>query len=215
MGNTTKNATEDQLYYAMNPDNFIDDASGKYMFLRLYYVDGIKASDLNTALKGMGVLEGQGSAFIEAGKEFNVNPIYLAAHAMHETGKGISVLAKGVYVTSVDGKAVTPKTTYNMYGIGATDGQATKAGSERAYKEGWFTVKDAIIGGAEFISTGYIQSTKYKQNTLYKMRWNFDVTWHEYATDINWAYAQTLYIKAIVDKMSNPVLVFEVPKFTE
>ncbi|OPJ65063.1 N-acetylglucosaminidase [Clostridium oryzae] len=219
VGNSTKEAGKDELYDAMSPSNYVKDPQGRFMFLMLNYASGIKAGDLNAALKHMGILEGHGSAFLKAAKKYHVNPIYLAAHAIHETDKGTSELANGVKVSSAGGKAVEGKIVYNMYGIGANDGKAVKNGSERAYKEGWYSVDKAIVGGAEFISTYYIQSSTNKQYTLYKMKWNFAENScrpdHEYATDIYWAYNQTKYIKDIVDKMKNPVLVFEVPKFTK
>ena len=214
--------TRDQIAYYMNPDNFINQSNGKYMFLKLSYTDGITVDDLNKVLSGKGILQGKGSVFLEAGRRNNINPIYLVAHALLETGNGSSQLANGVLVTSIHSEFgndsstmidVADKKTYNMFGIGAYDRAALMWGSEKAYSEGWFTVDDAIIGGAAWIGKGYIASSTYKQNTLYKMKWNFDVIWHEYATDIGWAYKQTNMIKTLVDQMDNPVLCFEVPSF--
>ena len=208
-------ATYEELTYYMDPGNFINDDAGKYMFLKLNYIEGILAEDLNKVLQGKGVLDSKGQAFIDAGKKFNINPIYLVAHSLLESGNGTSRLSNGVEVAKVKGLTVEPKVTYNVYGVGAHDNAAVVAGSEYAYEKGWFTVEEAIIGGAAFISEGYIQSDKYKQNTLYKMKWNFEVLWHEYATDIGWASKQTTRIKALVDMMDNPVLIFEVPVFSE
>ena len=220
-------ATRDEIAYYMNPANFINDPAGKYMFLKLSYSDGIQASQLNNVLKGKGVLEGKGDAFIEAGKRANVNPIYLVAHALLETGNGTSTLARGAI--KVDKlheefgnvksslKSVESKTIYNMYGIGALDSDADLWGSEKAYAEGWFTVEDAIIGGAKWIGNGYINSATYNQNTLYKMRWDFTTSsmWHQYATDVGWAYKQTVRIKNIIDVMDNPVIHLEIPTFNK
>ncbi|WP_238902752.1 Ig-like domain-containing protein [Clostridium sp. YIM B02506] len=220
-------ATRDEIAYYMNPANFINDPAGKYMFLKLSYSDGIQASQLNNVLKGKGVLEGKGDAFIEAGKRANVNPIYLVAHALLETGNGTSTLARGAI--KVDKlheefgnvksslKSVESKTIYNMYGIGALDSDADLWGSEKAYAEGWFTVEDAIIGGAKWIGNGYINSITYNQNTLYKMRWDFTTSsmWHQYATDVGWAYKQTVRIKNIIDAMDNPLIHLEIPTFNK
>ncbi|WP_139903821.1 Ig-like domain-containing protein [Clostridium thermarum] len=205
--------TYEQVKYYMDPENFINDPSGKYMFLKLTYIEGIDVEDLNRTLAGKGVLEGKGQAFLDGGKLYNVNPLYLIAHALLETGNGKSKLATGINVTSVGGVPVEPRVTYNIYGIGARDSNPNVLGSEYAYKQQWFSVDAAIIGGAKFISESYIQNEVYKQYTLYKMKWNFDVIWHEYATDIGWASKQTKSIKALVDQMERPVLVFEVPVF--
>ncbi|HLS53866.1 MAG TPA: SH3 domain-containing protein, partial [Tissierellaceae bacterium] len=57
-----------------------------YQFLVLSGSSGIGASDLNKELKGKGILEGMGQAFIDAGKKYNINEIYLLSHALLETG---------------------------------------------------------------------------------------------------------------------------------
>ncbi len=218
-------ATRDEVAYYMNPLNFINDSSGKYMFLKLNYTEGLQASQLNSVLKGKGVLEGKGEAFIEAGRRANINPIYLVAHALLETGNGTSTLARGaIKVDKIHDefgnensqlKSVEPKTIYNMYGIGALDKDANLWGSEKAYSEGWFTVEDAIIGGAKWIGSGYINSATYNQNTIYKMRWDFSTSsmWHQYATDVAWAYKQTSRIRSIVESMDDPIIHFEIPRF--
>ncbi len=220
--NTSISASREQIEYCLNPNNYINDANGKYMFLKLTYFDGVSANDLNKVLEGKGVLQGKGSVFLEAGRTYNVNPIYLVAHSLLETGNGGSRLANGINVTSVDGSDVTPKTVYNVFGIGAYDADANRYGSERAYKEGWTTVDKAIVGGAQFISQTYIRSQVYKQDTLYKMKWDLGFLerndgstspWHQYATDIYWPYKQTFKIKEIIDQMQSPVLQFEVPNF--
>nr|WP_275299528.1 Ig-like domain-containing protein [Clostridium sp. YIM B02506] len=218
-------ATKDEIYYYMNPENFRNDSIRKYMFLNLNYSNGISDSQLNKALEGKGVLAGKGQAFLEAGKRANVNPIYLVAHALLETGNGTSKLSNGsITVKEIheefgniksDIKNVSDKKIYNVYGIGALDQGADLWGSEKAYSEGWFTIEDAIIGGAKWIGNGYVNSTTFKQNTLYKMRWDFstDEMWHQYATDVGWAYKQTVQIKKIIDCMDNPVIHLEIPRF--
>ncbi|MEL7598468.1 MAG: glucosaminidase domain-containing protein, partial [Clostridiaceae bacterium] len=111
------------------------------------------------------------------------------------------------------GKSVTPKVAYNMFGVRAIDSDPNRCGSEYAYTQGWFTVDAAILGGAKFISTGYINSDKYKQNTLYKMKWNVEVTWHQYATDIGWAKKQISRIKQLIEQCNGAKPVYEIPNF--
>jgi len=206
--------TLNDLTYYMNPANFIADDRGKYMFLKLNYRDGVAVEDLNTMLTNKGVLNAKGQAFLTAGQTYNVNPIYLVAHSLLETGNGGSTLAKGILVSSVDGKPVTPRVVYNMYGVGAYDIDADRCGAEYAYDHGWFTVDAAIIGGAEFIGKEYINSTR-KQDTLYKMKWDLVDIWHEYATDIGWAYKQTYVIKQLVAQTRSSVLYFEIPVYKQ
>lgn len=204
--------SQNLIKYYMNPNNFLDDY-GKYIFLNLNYMEGVTAENLNTILKGKGVLDGKGAVFLQAAKESNINPIYLVSHAMLETGNGTSQLAKGILVSSVEGKPVTPKVAYNMFGVRAIDSDPNKYGSEYAYTQGWFTVDAAILGGAKFISTGYINSDKYKQNTLYKMKWNVEVSWHQYATDIGWARKQIKNIKGLMEQCEGAKPVYEIPNF--
>ncbi|WP_160674324.1 Ig-like domain-containing protein [Clostridium sp. C8-1-8] len=206
-------ATNEDVRYYMDVNNFLNNDTYRYMFLKLNYAEGISVDNLNNAVKGQGILDGKGQAFLDGGKRYNINPIYLVSHSLHETNNGLSRLANGILVTSVDGQTVEPRIVYNMYGIGAKNSDPERLGSEYAYKQGWFTVDSAIIGGASFISTDYITSLKYQQNTLYKMKWNYQDVYHEYATDVNWAKAQTTNIKKLIDKMSNPTLYFEVPAY--
>lgn len=204
------NAAKKDVMYYLNPKNFLEDEKQRFQFLDLSKNSNSSVATLNSALKGYGILEGQGQAFIDAGKEHGLNDIYLISHALLETGNGTSELAKGVKVgKNASGKPtlVTKgnqsklkdiKIVYNMYGIQAYDNCALECGAKHAYTKKWFTPELAIIGGAEFIGKSYI---KQGQNTLYKMRWNplsmseNGVASHQYATDIGWASKQinTMY----------------------
>ncbi|NLJ40257.1 MAG: SH3 domain-containing protein, partial [Clostridiales bacterium] len=186
-----------------------------YQFLVLSGGSGVSAEDLNSKLVGKGILEGQGQAFIDAGKKYNINEIYLLSHALLETGHGKSELANGILVDTVDGEEVEPKIVYNMFGIAAYDSSPIRSGSERAYKEGWFTPEEAIIGGGKWIAGNYINHSTYKQDTLYKMRWNpANPGVHQYATDVGWAYKQTsnmdLFFE-ICDGLESVSLKFDIP----
>ena len=190
----------------IDPTNQIYDSIGQYQFLQLSYNECTTAEQLNNVLKGKGVLEGKGQVFIDAGRESNVSPIYLIAHALLETGNGTSTLAKGVVVNG--------KTVHNLFGIQAVDSDPIGKGSQYAYEQGWFSVDLAIKGGAKWISGRYINNATYKQDTLYKMRWNpSNPTVHQYATDIRWAYNQVANIKKVIDQLQNVVLNFDIPVF--
>src|SRR5699024_5790477 len=103
----------------------------KFQHLRLDSRVGVSATELNKALKGEGVIEGQGKAFINGAKKYGVNEAYLISHAFLETGHGTSKLAKGVKYKG--------KTVYNMFGIGAVDSDPLNGGAKTAYENGWFT----------------------------------------------------------------------------
>jgi beta-N-acetylglucosaminidase len=206
-------ATSNTVKTSMDAANFIFDDANKFIFMDLSYVADsykITAEDLNKVLVGQGVLEGKGQAFLDGANTYSVNPYYLIAHAIHETGKGTSVLSKGQVVTDtytkfgdkssivVGGSPVVPVGTivYNVFGIGAYDSDPQLWGKQRAYSEGWFTVEDAIKGGAKWISINYINRAGNNQNTLYKMRFNLAAdNYHEYATDLGWAVKQANRIR--------------------
>jgi beta-N-acetylglucosaminidase len=198
----------------VDPANIINDEYRKYEFLKLSYNEGASVIDLNNVLNGRGILNGRGQEFLNSAKANNINPIYLISHAILETGSGTSALSKGIEVSSVDGIDVPPKVVYNLFGIGAFDSNPNKYGSEYAYKQGWFSIEQAISGGAYFISKGYINNTSTNQNTLYKMRWNpANPGTHQYATDVRWAYNQIFNIKKLVESCPNSVIYFDIPVF--
>ncbi|MCR1875997.1 Ig-like domain-containing protein [Paraclostridium bifermentans] len=215
-------ATNEDIEYYINHKNF-QSTKDMYQFLRLdIYKDLTSARDLNQYLAKVlktpdtNPLSNQGQAFIDACKKYSIDPIYLVAHTMLETGYGSSKLAKGYevvldnngeaiyYNKQINGKTYkfvkikdssTPSDTktvrvHNLFGIGAIDQAATEGGVTTAYENGWTTPEKAIEGSAKWISNGYINRPNFKQNTLYYMRWYYDTengNWHQYATDIGWA----------------------------
>lgn len=191
-----RNASGSDVKFYLDPQNFINDEKQKFQFLDLSKNAGVTVDQLNQVLQGKGVLSGQGQAFIDAGKLYGINELYLVSHALLETGKGTSSLATGI---NYEGKTV-----YNMYGVGAFDNDPDNLGAKTAYSYGWDSPYKAIVGGARFIANGYIDGNnkqKIVQNTIYKMRWNpegmarYGSATHQYATDIGWAYKQinTIY----------------------
>lgn len=208
----TNAASKNQIKYYIDPNNFMDDY-GKYQFLKLTYIDGITADDLNAILKGKGILEGKGQAFLDAAQKNNINPAYLVSHALLETGNGTSLLANGGLKDN-SGNYVYGAPAYNFFGIGAIDADANYYGTKTANDNKWFTPEAAIEGGAEWISPRYINNPDTKQDTLYNMRWNpVNPGEHQYATDISWAYKQIQRIRDIISQAKNAVLVFEIPQF--
>nr|WP_241741943.1 SH3 domain-containing protein [Shouchella lehensis] len=189
----------------MNPNNFNQGTSAYLQFLDLSSSAGLSAQSINSQLlSNKGTLSGHGQTFINASKLHGVNEIYLISHALLETGNGGSQLARGVQYNG--------RTVYNMYGIGAFDGNAVQAGARYAYNQGWFTPEDAIIGGARFVSNNYFARG---QTTLYKMRWNpASPGTYQYATDVGWAVKQTHQMANLYGLVDNYNLQFSVPVYT-
>ncbi|MBC5635703.1 peptidoglycan-binding protein [Ornithinibacillus sp. BX22] len=208
LGYKWRNATSDDTLYYLDPRNFVKDENQKYQFLDLRHFTGVPVEELNKLLQGAGKLAGKGAVFSEAARKANINEIYLVSHAILETGRGSSSLADGSM--KHEGKSV-----YNFFGIGAYDNCAKECGKQRAIQEGWFTVDEAIIGGAQFAKNDYIYAG---QHTLYLMRWNpanmvqYNRAGHQYATDIGWASKQITNYKNIYSK-GNYNLIFDVPVY--
>lgn len=192
---TAYDSIKSQLTSNIDPLNLENDSSKIYEFLELSYSDCVSADILNTMFGSNNILSGKGQVFIDAAKVANVNPIYLAGHAILETGHGTSTLANGG-AKKITGEYTYGMPVYNFFGIGAIDTDADAAGTSTAYKNGWTSVDLAIYGGAKWISNGYIGNG---QNTLYKMRYNALNISHQYATDVNWANSQIRIIKPYFD----------------
>lgn len=86
-------ANDDDLRYYLNPANFPQDSGSFYQFLRLDQPSGLSVDTLNQVVAGNGVLDGQGQAFYDAARTYNVNEVYLVSHAFLESGRGTSYLA--------------------------------------------------------------------------------------------------------------------------
>lgn len=174
------NASRSATSSAMNNAKIWNNSKMRYQMLNLGKYQGIPVSKLNKILRGKGTLSGQGQAFADGCKKYNINEIYLIAHAFLESGYGTSNFASG------------RAGVYNYFGIGAYDWNPDNA-IPYARSRGWTTPAKAIIGGAKFVRRGYINNG---QQTLYRMRWNPQSPGnHQYATDINWCkhQANTIY----------------------
>nr|WP_051263396.1 S-layer homology domain-containing protein [Tuberibacillus calidus] len=209
----------DVLKY-LDPNHFSADYNEYYQFIKLSQSASINADEVNQKiLAGKGILAGKAQSFIDAGKQYNINELYLISHALLETGNGTSDLSKGVHLKIQDNGTVTiaetgkpyDVTVYNMYGYGAKDSDPLLGGATFAYEHGWTTPEKAIIGGAQLIAQNYINKG---QDTLYKMRWNPDSPGtHQYATDIGWAVKQVNNLKKLYDMLDFYTLVFDVPVY--
>ena len=173
-----------------------------YQFLDLRTgVDNVTGEQLDksissTALGRKGVFVGKGNAFVAAAKSAQINPMYLFAHSMIETGWGTSTMARGKYfpegkVTIGNVTKTAPAGTYyNFFGWGAFDSSPQSA-FDYARFHGWNSIEKSLSGAARLIADNYIYAG---QETLYEMRWNPDYAEktgkrsHQYATDPLWAY---------------------------
>lgn len=206
-----KTITTQQYERYVNPSK---DTTGKFQFLKLDTYREVNSDTYANHLSNMiashtgSVFKGKSTAFLNAAKTYDIDPLYFLCQTVHESGYGTSTLAKGASVTKiisgesvvrdssknvtgfqkVNGRYITTtvpaKKVYNLYGIKAYDSDPKLCGFSYAYYKGWTSVDRAVKGAAEYVSSQYIHSS-YKQNTLYKFRFNPVVSniWHQYATD--------------------------------
>ena len=195
--------TVDEILETLNPENFTYGDASYYQFAKIGSYTGLVSADQINAFidscasyseERYGVastMRGAGEYFVAAAKAYDINEVYLVAHAAIESAWGCSTLSQGV----VEGYGGY----YNFFGIGAYDLDPNNGGAALAKDEGWDSVGKAIMGAAEWISSNYIHPTVSSaeisgvQDTLYKMKW--DVArieqggdpWHQYATSVTWA----------------------------
>lgn len=180
------NASRTQTSNAMNPTTIWNSGVQRYQMLNLGKYQGVPVSKLNAILKGKGKLSGQGAAFAKACKKYNVNEIYLIAHAFLESGNGTSNFASGRYGV------------YNFFGIAAYDSNPNYS-INYARSHGWTTPAKGIEGGAWFVRKSFFDAGK---NTLYRMRWNpRNPATMQYATDVRWAQHQATTIYNLYKKV--------------
>lgn len=180
------NASRTQTSNAMNPTKIWSSGVQKYQMLNLGKYQGVPVSKLNAILKGKGKLHGQGAAFARACKKYNVNEIYLIAHAFLESGNGKSNFASGRYGV------------YNFFGIAAYDANPNYS-INYARNHGWTTPAKGIEGGAWFVRKSFFNAGK---NTLYRMRWNpKNPATMQYARDVRWCQHQATTIYNLYKKI--------------
>lgn len=125
----------------------------------LRIVPQVDPGALNAYFNGT-ALAGQGAAFVNAGRQYGVNPLYLVAHAIEESAFGASEMAQ---------------TKNNLFGIAAYD---SNAGAARSFP----SLAACIDYEARFVRRDYLdpQGAFYHGPTLRGMNVN-------YATDPRWA----------------------------
>ena len=202
------NADSRVVAYYMDPRNFLTE-NNIYMFEDLSYKPAYQTAGVVANILQPSKLPANGftaNLFVNAGKNNNISPVFLAARARQETGDGSS---------AITGKTKLGK-TYNPFNIGAFGGtDPLYNGLLYAKGKGWNTPAKAIEGGAAIIAKNYINKGQY---TLYYQRFNVrngeaKVGTHQYMTNIMAAYSESLSTKNSYNSfgVSKQALVFEIP----
>ena len=202
------NANSKVVAYYMDPRNFINENS-VYMFEDLSYKGTYQTPAVVSSILAPSKLPSYGftaSIFVEAGKNNNVSPVFLAARARQETGNG----SNAINGKSSLGKVCNP---FNIGAYGGTD--PLYNGLLYARAKGWTTPAKAVNGGASEIAKNYINKGQY---TVYYQRFNArngasKMGTHQYMTNIMAAYSESLSTKNSYKSYGvvNQPLIFEIP----
>ena len=159
-------ASDKAIKYQMDPRNILND-DNIFQFAELKYVEGAQTKEgLNSITEGS-FLEGDSisEALIQAGKNANVDPYFIASRLIQEQGRDGTTLSRGCEYN--DTVIYNP---FNINARGNSQEEIIQNASQYAYEQGWDTLEKALIGGVEFIKEGYINVG---QNTLYLQK--FDI----------------------------------------
>ncbi|MEH7504144.1 SH3 domain-containing protein [Neobacillus drentensis] len=177
-----------------------------YKFIDLRTASPVTASQINTYIANNvngrpSILLNKGQVFIDAGRKYGVNALYLAAHAIHESGFGTSNISLG---------------KMNLFGYGAYDSTPFVG----AYR--FSTVDDCIYYIAQKMKSDYLNPNgTHFEGAFLGYRTNFSNGTRDasnsigmnywYASDPNWAnaiaqhmqkmlpYDKNYYLKAAIN----------------
>ena len=222
-------ANSQTIAYYIDPRNFLNE-SNIFMFLILSYKETETEEVVQRTLDGT-FMSGKDSVdnltyasiFVEAGKASGASPIYLAVLARQEQGGGGSAAITGGSFT-YNGK--TYSGLYNFYNIGATGGidnwkkglvyaNGGANGENTSYGRPWNSPRKSIIGGAQWIVSGYISGG---QDTMYLQKFNvtpYSTYTHQYMTNVRAPHSQrsSMYNTYKNAESLEQPLVFSIPVF--
>ncbi len=159
-------ASDKAIEYKMDPRNILNEEN-IFQFKELDYSEGAQTVEgLNTITEGS-FLEGDSisEAIIEAGKNSDLDPYFIASRLIQEQGRSGTTLSTGY---EYNGTIVY--NPFNINAVGNSSSEILENAASYAYEQGWDSLEKAIIGGIDFMKEDYINVG---QNTLYLQK--FDV----------------------------------------
>ena len=233
-GKTWFEATDGVNAFFIDPRNFLTERF-IFMFENLQFDEQTQTIEIVKSVFGSSYLATDEYAgyFVNAGRDFNVSPVHLAARVVQEGGANSNYVAiTGTSTQTYRGHSL--KGYYNYYNIGAYEDAYTNSSVTRglAYAAGlvggdgtslgrpWTTREKAIRGGAEFISNGYINSGQY---TLYFEKFNTSPTssyskyTHQYMTNVQapTSEGQNIYTSLASNNLLDNAYVFAIPIYQD
>lgn len=233
-GSTWVTASEKAVRYYMDPRNFLTE-SGIFQFESLEYQKDVQnQSGVENVLKNTPMYKasyeytddaGKASTitysrtFMDAATLSGVSPYHLASRVKQEVVTGPTSMS-----SSVSGTVKGYEGIYNFYNIGANN--STKAGGavanglswankDTTYMRPWTTKYKAIVGGAQYLGSNYINMG---QNTLYLQKFNVTAnnTYnHQYMANIEAPWSEALKTaEAYGSDKADMSLVFSIPVYS-
>ena len=190
-------ASDQAIKNQMDPRNILNEEN-IFQFAELKYVENAQTKEGISKITNGSFLEGDSisEALIQAGKNANLDPYFIASRLIQEQGRNGSTLSKGY---EYNGTIV-----YNIFNIRATGNsqeEILQNAAQYAYSQGWDSMEKALIGGVEFLKEGYINVG---QNTLYLQK--FDVVnqdgslyTHQYMQNLLAPQSEAQNMKAIYE----------------
>ncbi len=158
-------ATNETVAYFLDPRNFLEEDS-VLMFEELSYNKIYKEETVKTVLKGS-FMEGKDNVdniaystlFMEAGKVYNVNPVYLASLSRQEMGSTLGIASSG---ERFEYKGIKYEGFYNFFNIGAysSEENPAKAGVVYAAQGGTRNQDGVYVGNIKGASTPVVKPSE-------------------------------------------------------
>jgi len=173
------------ISHQMDPRNILNEEN-IFQFKELNYSEGAFSVEGLRYITNGTFLEGESieNALLEASKNANLDPYFVASRLIQEQGREGSTLSKGY---EYNGTIV-----YNPFNIKASGNSVEEIltnSAKYAYSQGWDTLEKALLGGIDFVKESYINVG---QNTLYLQK--FDVVNFKQDGDLyNHQYMQNLF----------------------
>lgn len=233
-GSTWVTASEKAVRYYMDPRNFLDE-NAIFQFESLEYHSDIQNQlGVENVLKNTPMYQASytyqddtgatqtktySQTFMEAAQSSGVSPYHLASRVKQEVVTGATTMSD-----SVSGTVPGHEGIYNFYNIGAYHSTEaggaianglTWAGKDTTYLRPWNNIYRAIVGGAQYIGSNYINVG---QNTLYLQKFNVtsnNTYDHQYMANIEAPNSEGLKTASAygADK-ADMNLVFSIPVYT-
>lgn len=239
-GSTWVTASKEAVAYYMDPRNLMTER-GIFQFLTLEYqsayekVSGVENILANTPLYNTSytyyddtqmtdVTMLYSETFMEAAKQSGVSPYHLATRVKQEVVSGSTTLSG-----SATGEFSGYEGYYNFYNIGATHstaaggaianglnfamGNKSSEAAKQTYMLPWNTPYKAIVGGAAYIGSQYINRG---QNTIYLQKFNVTANStysHQYMANVEAANAEAIKLYNGYANVLDTALVFYIPVY--